>query len=73
MEVFAVKGTVLQSCLMLDADRGSTRHGVCFMLGTTQVGHGFGEQVGSVEQSDRVVLVSNAFVVNRTVGLESHV
>ena len=71
--VHPVKGTVLQSCLMLDADGGSTRHGVCFVLCTAQVGHGFGEQVGSVEQSDGVVLISNAFVVNRTVGLESHV
>ena len=71
--VHPVKGTVLQSCLMLDADRGSTRHGVRFVLGTAQVSHGFGEQVGSVEQSDGVVLISNAFVMNRTVGLESHV
>ena len=62
--VHPVKGTVLQSCLMLDADGGSTRHGVRFVLGTTQVGHGFGEQVGSVEQGDGVVLVSNAFVMN---------
>ena len=62
--VHPVKGSVLQSCLMLDADRGSTRHGVRFVLGTAQVGDGFGEQVGSVEQSDGVVLVSNAFVMN---------
>ena len=62
--VHPVKGTVLQSCLMLDADGGSTRHGVRFVLGTAQVGHGFGEQVGSVEQGDGVVLVSNAFVMN---------
>ena len=59
-----IKGSVLQSCLMFDADRGSTRHGVCFVLGTAQVSHGFGEQVGSVEQSDGVVLISNAFVMN---------
>jgi len=62
--VHPVKGTVLQSCFVLDADGGSTRHGVRFVLGTAQVGDGFGEQVGSVKQSNGVVLVSNAFVMN---------
>ena len=68
-----VKRTVFQSCFVLDADGGSTRHGVRFVLGAAQVGDGLSEQVGSVEQGDGVVLISNAFVMNRTVGLESHV
>ena len=59
-----IERTVPESCFVFDADGGSTRHGVRFVLGAAQVGDGFGEQVGSVEQSDGVVLVSNAFVMN---------
>ena len=59
-----IERTVPESCLMLDADGGSTRHGVRFMLGTTQVGDGLSEQVGSIQQSDGVVLIGDAFVMN---------
>ena len=67
-----IERTVPESCFVFDADRGLSRHGVRFVLGAAQVGDGLSEQVGSIQQSDGVVLVSNAFVVNRSVGLESH-
>ena len=59
-----IERTVPESCFVLNADGGSTRHGVRFVLGTAQVGDGFSEQVGSIQQSDGVVLISNAFVMN---------
>ena len=62
--VHPIERTVPESCFVLDADRGLSRHGVRFVLGAAQVGDGLSEQVGSVEQSDGVVLVSDAFVVN---------
>ena len=70
--VHPVERPVLQTCLMLDADRGSASHGVCFVTGAAQVGDGLSEDAMLIQEGDGVVLVSNARVVNGTVGLEGH-
>ncbi len=70
--VHPVKGTVTKTCLVLDADRSSTRHSVCLVTGAAQVGDGLSEHLMGVQQSDGVVLISDARVVNGTVGLEGH-
>jgi len=67
-----IERTVPESCFVFDADRGLSRHSVRFVLGAAQVGDGLSEQVGSIQQSDGVVLIGDAFVVNRSVGLKSH-
>ena len=62
--VHPIERTVPESCFVLDADGGLSRHSVRFVLGAAQVGDGLSEQVGSVQQSDGVVLIGDAFVVN---------
>jgi len=71
--VHPVERPILQPCLVLDADRGSTRHGVRFVTGAAQVSDGLSEQVGSVEQGNGVVLIGDTRVMDGTVGLEGHV
>ena len=67
-----VKRPVADACLVLDTDGGAACLGVCLVAGATQVGHSLREHLVLVEQGDGVVLVSDARVVNGTVGLEGH-
>ena len=55
---------------MLDADALVSRHGVCFVLGASQVGDGGGVDLVLIEQVDCGVLVRDAVVMGAAVGLE---
>ena len=55
---------------MLDADALVARHGVCFVLGASQVGDGGGVDLVLIEQVDGGVLIGDAVVMGAAVGLE---
>ena len=55
---------------MLDADALIARHGVCFVLGASQVGDSGGVDLVLIEQVDGSVLIGDAVVMGAAVGLE---